>query len=92
MLWWNFQKQISFVPFGNKTYKRHLKVSMKIKTTPSDPRFMSELLIFIYSLHVFASLQTTHLRKTTLTLVLLRGVVQPPNGFRPGAQNRTAKG
>ena len=28
-----------------------------------------------------------------LTLVLLRGVVPtPPNGSRPGAQNRTAKG
>ena len=28
-----------------------------------------------------------------LTLVLLRGVVPtPPNGYRPGAQNRTAKG
>ena len=29
-----------------------------------------------------------------LTLVLLRGggLYQPPNGFRPGAQNRTAKG
>ena len=28
-----------------------------------------------------------------LTLVLLRGgCTNPPNGFRPGAQNRTAKG
>ena len=30
--------------------------------------------------------------KPILTLVLLRGVGNPPNGFRPGAQNRTAKG
>ena len=29
---------------------------------------------------------------TTLTLVLLRGLQQPPNSFHPGAQNRTAKG
>ena len=27
-----------------------------------------------------------------LTLVLLGGLQQPPNGFRPGAQNHTAKG
>ena len=27
-----------------------------------------------------------------LTLVLLRGVTTTPNSFRPGAQNRTAKG
>ena len=28
-----------------------------------------------------------------LTLVLLRGgCTNPPNGYRPGAQNRTAKG
>ena len=30
---------------------------------------------------------------TSLTLVLLKGgCTNPPNGFRPGAQNRTAKG
>ena len=31
---------------------------------------------------------------SSLTLVLLRGgvVPTPPNGYRPGAQNRTAKG
>ena len=30
---------------------------------------------------------------STLTLVLLRGgCTNPPNGYRPGAQNRTAKG
>ena len=27
-----------------------------------------------------------------LTLVLLRGLQQPPKSFRPGAQNRIAKG
>ena len=27
-----------------------------------------------------------------LTLVLLGGLQQPPNSFRPGAQNRVAKG
>ena len=31
--------------------------------------------------------------KQNLTLVLLRGgCTNPPNGFRPGVQNRTAKG
>ena len=29
---------------------------------------------------------------SVLTLVLVGGCTNPPNGFRPGAQNRTAKG
>ena len=40
-------------------------------------------LLYLTKLKIFTAL---------LTLVFLRGLQQPPNSFRPGAQNRTAKG
>ena len=78
----------------NLTWKNHIDAISK--TISRNTGMLTKLKHFVpenilYSL--YCTLILPYINYGVLTLVLLRGgCTNPPNGYRPGAQNLTAKG